>query len=232
MVNPRFWLGYRDCAPFILVAAPFGMLFGVAATEAGMDLVATMTMTVLVIAGAAQFTALILLQEEAPTIIVIATALAVNLRMAMYAAALAPWFQGARPGMKLVLAYFNVDQTFGLSSVRFPEEPDWTVADRIAYFIGAGLSITPFWVTFSLIGALVGSAVPDWLSLDFALPICFLAIIGPALRTVPHFAAALVSVAGALSLSWVPWSLGLILAALLAMLVGAMLELWLERRTS
>lgn len=230
MVNPRFWLGLRDCAPFILVAAPFGMLFGVAATEAGMDLLATMSMTILVIAGASQFTALVLMQDNAPTLVVIATALAVNLRMAMYAAALAPWFKGVPPGRKLLLAYFNIDQNFGLASVRFPQEPAWTAIDRAAYFIGAALAITPFWVAFTLIGALVGAAVPAWLSLDFALPICFLAIVGPALRTVPHVAAAIVSVAGALALAWVPWSLGLIVAAILAMMTGAALERWMERR--
>jgi predicted branched-subunit amino acid permease len=47
-----------------------------------------MTMTVLVIAGAAQFTALALLEEQAPMLIVIIAALAVNLHMAMYSAAL------------------------------------------------------------------------------------------------------------------------------------------------
>ena len=46
-----FWSGFRDCSPFILVVAPFGLLFGVVATEAGLNLLETMAMTVLVIAG-------------------------------------------------------------------------------------------------------------------------------------------------------------------------------------
>jgi predicted branched-subunit amino acid permease len=41
-----FWAGYRDCLPFILVAGPFGLLFGVAATDLGLNLLETMTMTV------------------------------------------------------------------------------------------------------------------------------------------------------------------------------------------
>ncbi len=72
------------------MVAPFGLLFGVVATEAGLNLVETLTLTVLVIAGAAQFTALALLEDQAPTIIVIIASLAVNLRMAMYSAALFP----------------------------------------------------------------------------------------------------------------------------------------------
>jgi predicted branched-subunit amino acid permease len=206
------------------------MLFGVAATEAGLNLVQTMTMTVLVIAGAAQFTALILLQEQAPTIIVILTALAVNLRMAMYSAALVPYLGKASHPMRMLLAYLNIDQTFGLASTRFPLEPTWTVADRCAYFTGAALAIMPLWVVFSFIGAAFGAAIPASFSLDFAMPICFIAIFAPALRTLPHVIAAAVSVAGALLLSWIPFSLGLIIAASIAMTAGAQAELWLERR--
>ena len=231
MVNPKFWTGFRDGATFILVAAPFATLFGVAATEAGLDLLATMTMTVLVIAGAAQFTALILLQDQAPTLVIIATALAVNLRMAMYSAALAPWLGDNGRGMKLVLASLNIDQSFALSAARFPEEPAWTLADRTAYFSGSAMVLLPLWIAFSYIGAVVGDAIPAWASLDFALPICFIAIIGPALRSIPHYAAAAVSVAGALSFAWVPWSLGLMVAAVAAMITGAAMEKWLEGRS-
>lgn len=230
MVNPRLLKGILEGLPFILVAAPFATLFGVAATEAGLDLVQTMAMTVLVIAGASQFTALVLMQEQAPTLIVIVTALAVNLRMAMYSAALAPWLGENKAGMKLLLAYFNIDQTFAMASLKYPQEPTWSLADRTGYFIGIALAIMPVWVLFSWIGAVAGNAIPAWASLDFALPICFLAIIGPALRTIPHVIAAVVSIVGALALAWVPWSLGLIVAATLAMMAGAASEKWLGTR--
>ena len=78
-----YFRGFRDGLPFVLVVAPFAVLFGVIATEAGLNIVETMSMSVLVIAGAAQFTALQLLSDNAPTFIAILTALAVNMRMAM-----------------------------------------------------------------------------------------------------------------------------------------------------
>ncbi len=189
-----------------------------------------MVMTVLVIAGAAQFTALILLQENAPTLIIIATALAVNLRMAMYAAAMVPYFGKASPRMKLLLAYFNIDQSFGLASTRFPQEPTWGLHHRCDYFIGSATALLPAWVLFSYLGAAFGATIPPIFALDFAMPICFLALIAPAIRSVPHMAAAVTSVVGALALSWVPFSLGLIVAAIAAMLVGAQTELWLKGR--
>ena len=86
-----FWKGFRDGTPFIFVAIPFGTLFGVFATEAGLNIVQTMALTATVFAGAAQFAALQLLQDNAPTAIILASALAVNLRLAMYSASLTPY---------------------------------------------------------------------------------------------------------------------------------------------
>ena len=65
-----FWLGYRDNIPFWLIVAPFGLLFGVVATEAGFSIFQTMIMTAFVVAGSSQFTALTLLQDDAPTFII------------------------------------------------------------------------------------------------------------------------------------------------------------------
>ena len=90
--TPRtaYWRGFRAALPFTIVVGPFGLLFGVVGTEAGLDVAQVMGFTVLVIAGASQFTALQLMQDNAPTLIVIASALAINLRMAMYSASFAP----------------------------------------------------------------------------------------------------------------------------------------------
>jgi predicted branched-subunit amino acid permease len=68
-----FWRGARDALPFALVVGPFALVFGVVATEAGLDLAQTMAFSVLVIAGASQFAALQQMTENAPTIVVILT---------------------------------------------------------------------------------------------------------------------------------------------------------------
>lgn len=225
-----FWSGYRDCSPFILVVAPFGLLFGAVATEAGLNLLETMSMTILVIAGAAQFTALALLEEQAPTIIVVIAALAVNLRMAMYSAALVPHLGKATLGTRLLASYFMVDQTFAVSIKKYESEPDWSLANKIAYFFGSASSIAPFWYGFTLLGALVGQSIPKEFSLDFAIPICFISLTAPMLRSLPHLVSALVSVILALLLVWMPYNLWLIVAAVVAMMAGAQTELWMQGR--
>lgn len=225
-----FWTGVRDGAPFFLVIAPFSLLFGVAATEAGLDVVESLMFSVVVIAGASQFTALQLMVDQAPTFIVLATALAVNMRMAMYSASLTPHLGAAPVWQRALVAYFLVDATYACAITRFEREPDWSLPDKVAYFMGAVLPVCPVWYILTIVGALIGRGMPDWLALDFAVPICFLAMIAPMLRTVPHLAAALASIVLSLLLAGVPYGLGLLIAAALAMVVGAQTELWVERR--
>jgi len=220
-----FWRGFRDGLPFILVVAPFGTLFGVVATEAGLDLLQVMSFSILVIAGASQFSALALLSENAPTFIILLTSLAVNLRMAMYSAALVPHFGKLKTRLKFLISYFLVDQSFALGVKEFDENPDQPTEYKIAYFFGIMLAITPLWYGSTYIGAVLGASIPEEYGLDFAVPICFIALIAPLLRTVPHILTAIVSVVAALALTWVPYNLGLIIAAIMAMMVGAFSEL-------
>jgi 4-azaleucine resistance transporter AzlC len=225
-----FWQGYRDCSPFILIVAPFGLLFGVVATEAGLNLIETMTMTILVIAGAAQFTALALLEDQAPTFIVVIAALAVNLRMAMYSAALVPHFGKASLFKRLLASYFMVDQTFAVAIKKYDSDPIMTLDQKIGYYFGCAAAVCPFWYGFSLLGALLGDSIPSSYSLDFAIPICFIAITAPMLKSLPHLVSALVSICVALLLAWMPYNLWLIVAAIVAMMAGAKTELILQAR--
>ncbi len=222
--------GLLDSLPFLLVIVPFGMLFGVAATEAGLPIAQVMAFTVLVIAGAAQFTALQLLQDNAPVAIILVAALAVNLRMAMYSASLAPHLGKARLWQRALAAYLLVDQSYALAHPAFEAEKDAPAGRKLAYFMATMITIAPAWYAATYAGARLGAAVPDGFALDFAVPITFLALVAPALKTLPHVIAAAVSVALALALSWVPYSLGLMVAALAAMAAGAQAELWLEKR--
>jgi predicted branched-subunit amino acid permease len=226
-----FGLGMRDGLPFLVVIVPFGMVFGLLADEAGWALPETLGMSIAVVAGASQFTALQLLSEQAPLLVTIATALAVNLRLAMYSASLAPHFGGGRPFWQRALAaYALTDQTYGLSMNRFALQPQMSPGQKLAHFLGGAVVVCAPWYVATWAGAVAGSAVPAGLALDFAVPITFLALIGPALRGFPHVAAAAVSVVVALLLASLPYSLGLLVAAVAAMLTGALCEAWQEGR--
>lgn len=225
-----YWQGFWAGAPFVLVVAPFGLLFGAVATEAGLNLVQTMSMTILVIAGAAQFAAVHLMAEGAPEFVAILTGLAVNMRMAMYSASMAPHLGGLRTWKRMLVAYFLVDQTYATSILKFTDKPRMSVGQKLAFFLGTVTPICPLWYIFTYVGAIAGASIPPEYALDFAVPITFIALIGPGLRSLPHIAAAFVSVTVALVLAWMPYNLWLLIAAVLAMITGALLEKHLEVR--
>lgn len=224
--------GVRDGAPFILVIVPFAMLFGVLATEAGLSVFETLSFSIVVIAGAAQFTALQLMTEEAPTLVVLASALAVNLRMAMYSASLTPHIGGAPLWQRAIAAYFTVDQSYAVSVTKYESTPDMTGPEKIAYFFGSVSPVCPLWWVFTLVGALIGEAIPASFALDFAVPITFLAIIAPALRTRAHVGAAITAAVLSLLLVSIPYNLGVLLAGIGGMMVGARIEAASEGATA
>ena len=227
--SAAFWRGARHSLPFTIVVIPFAILFGVVATEAGLNVLETMVFTVTVFAGASQFAALQLMQDNAPTLIVLATALAVNLRMVMYSVALAPHLGRAPLGWRAVMAYFLVDQSFAVSSIEYERNPDLPIMAKVAFFFGALLPVAPVWYAASLGGAMAGRAIPPEFALDFALPITFLAMVAPLLRSLPHIVAAGVSILMSLLLAGLPWGTGVLVAGACAMAAGATLEWRLEK---
>jgi predicted branched-subunit amino acid permease len=219
-----FWQGFRDGTPFILVILPFGAVFGVVATEAGLNLAQVMGFSVLVIAGAAQFVAVQMMVDNAPVLIVLAASLAVNLRMAMYSASLAPHLGKISWWKRGVVSYFMVDQAYAASILKYEHAPDMTAQGKFAYYLGVVTPICPVWYAATWAGASLGTAVPAGLPIDFAVPITFLALIVPMLRSMAHVAAAMVSIIGVLVFAALPFNLGLLVAALLAMMAGAEVE--------
>ena len=156
--NSPFGKGVRDGAPFMLVVAPFGMLFGVLAGEAGLKLGETMVFTITSFAGAAQFTALQLMQDDTPTVIVLVSALAVNLRLAMYSASLTPWLGAAPLVQRVLAAFFLVDQSYACAVTRYETEPDMTLPQRMRYYAGSVILVTPVWCLSTLAGAVLAGA--------------------------------------------------------------------------
>ncbi|TRW99715.1 branched-chain amino acid ABC transporter permease [Paracoccus sp. M683] len=216
--------------PFLIVLLPFGLLFGVLASDVGLDLAQVLGFSVLVLAGASQFTAVQLLSDQVPALLAVVSALAVNLRMAMYSASLVPWLGKASGRDRAAVAYLLVDQTYALAIQHYEMNPRLSLAQRLAYFYGAAAAMCIPWAISSVVGATVGQAIPDGIALDFAIPITFLAMIAPMLRTLAHKVAALVAVIMALLLAWMPAGTGLLIAAPIGMAAGAAVEAWMERR--
>ncbi|APE94997.1 AzlC family protein [Halodesulfurarchaeum formicicum] len=213
--------GVRDVAPLLLGIAPFGLVVGVAAANAGLDLELAIGMSVLVFAGAAQLAALELLRTDAPLVVVISTAAIINLRMLMYSASIAPHFRDLGARLKGGLAYVLTDQAYALSIARFENGPD---VDRVSYYVGVAMPIWLVWQVMTVAGALLGAGVPDSWGLDFTVPLVFLALLVPAVEDSATMAAAFVGGSVAVIGAGLPLNLGLPVGATIGVLAGATFE--------
>ncbi len=225
----RFAEGVRAGLPFVIVVAPFGLLFGTVGADAGLGFAEIMGFSVLVIAGASQFAVLQLLVDQAPLAVAVFTGLAVNLRMAMYSASLMPHFVGVSLGLRALAAYVMVDQVYALSIQRFTQG-ELDRAERVAFYFGNAAPVIPIWYLATVAGALLGGNIPPALALDFAVPITFIAMVAPMLQTLPSVVAALVAVATSLLAVELPLNLGVVVGGLAGTVSGALAEtLWEQR---
>lgn len=230
LLNPGFMAGVKAALPVLLVIAPFGAIFGAIANQAGLNLFEAMAMSVVILAGASQIAALQLLTDQAPAIVAILTGLFINLRFAMYSASLAPYWQDAPLWQRACCAYLMVDQSYGMAIRRYIESPDDSVDFRVSYYFGISLPVVFFWFVGTGVGAVLGASIPPQLTLEFAVPVTFIAIAAPLLRGLPNLAAATSAVILALMFHHFPYSLGLLAAAVGGMAIGLSTEVYLEAR--
>ena len=106
-----------------------------------------------------------------------------------------------------------------------------TLGERVQYFFGVATPITPFWFAMTYVGIVAGQAIPDAWALDFIMPIMFLAMVAPMVKSLAQVAAAAVSGSVGLALGGMPAGTGWLFAAGAAMLTGALVEVWMERRS-
>ena len=94
------------------------------------------------------------------------------------------------------------------------------------YFLGVGLGLWITWQVSTAVGVFLGAQIPTSWSLDFALPLTFIALVVPALKDRATVVTAIVAGAVALVALTMPFKLGLMTAILVAIGVGYAVEQW------
>jgi predicted branched-subunit amino acid permease len=221
-VNARqsFFAGVRAVAPVLVGIVPFALLAGAAAVEAGLTAANAVGLSVFVFAGASQLAAIDLLESDAPAAVVVATVLVINLRMSMYSASLAPYFERIHTRGRLALAYVLTDQAYAVSITRF--ESDGESVSRPAFYLGAALALWVVWQVCTVIGIGAGNALPPSIPLDFAVPLTFLALLVPLIENVETLVAAAAGGSVAVLGAGIPFNLGLLVGAGCGIAAGAL----------
>jgi 4-azaleucine resistance transporter AzlC len=215
----EFLGGVRAEIPLVVGAVPFGLIYGVSAMNAHLGPLASQGMSSIVFAGSAQFITVQLISAGLPAVIIIATAVIVNLRHALYSASLAPDLRDLHPiWWKYILAYLLTDEAYAATIIRYRNGEQ--SPHRHWFFLGAGFALWSSWQVSTTIGIFLGASIPPSWELDFAAPLTFIALVVPALRDRASTAVALT--AGILSIiaSTLPLQLGLIVAIVIGISIG------------
>ena len=211
--------GARDVAPIIFGIIPFGLVAGASVVSAGFGLVEAIAMSLLVNAGAAQIAAAALYTEGAPLLVVIGTALVINARMFIYATSIAPVIVPHAGRWRWLLGHPLVDQSYAVTMLHGRFREDVRV---VPYYVGSWLVLAVTWQLSNIAGVLGGTLVPPSWSLDFAVPLVFLAMLMPALKFRADVEAAIATgVTAAILVPLLPMQTGLIVAILVGMVWGA-----------
>ncbi|MEO8354613.1 MAG: AzlC family ABC transporter permease [Chloroflexota bacterium] len=218
----NFWAGVRAEFPLLVGVFPFGLIYGALALNSGLSTSAAQMMSSIVFAGASQFIAAQLLHESAPGLVIVMTIAVVNLRHMLYSASLAPYVASLSTRWKVLLSYLLTDEAYAPSVLHYEKEGVTPYGHW--FFLGAGFALWFIWQVSTALGIFLGSAIPESWSLDFALPLTFIAMVVPVLKDRPAIAASLSAGAVALLAFSLPYRSGLILAALAGIAVGTFLE--------
>lgn len=211
--------GARDALPMALGSVAFGLVFGVAARQAGLSLVEASLMSALVFAGSSQFVAIGIWGSPVPVFAVVVATLIVNARHLLMGAALRPW-------------YSRMTRTRAYGSLFFMTDTNWPLQLQAflrgeregAILVGSGLFMLSTWVAATAFGHAAGAVIGDprtW-GLDFTVVAFFAAVLVKLWRgrgdAMPWIVAAVVAVA---IHAFVPGFWHVIAGALAGSLAGA-----------
>jgi predicted branched-subunit amino acid permease len=187
----------------------------VAARGAGLGLGETLLMSLTVFSAAAQMSAISLLSQGTPGVVLVGAALALNAQLLLIGLAIG---RQTRPSLlgRLMAAYFLTDGAYGVA----------LTGGRLTLprLVGAGVSMFVAWNLGTALGATAVHALPDLqrLGVDFVVPLTFLAVLVPLVRTRAAVLSALVAGVATLLLGWLaPGGMVVLGAGLAGSAVGA-----------
>jgi predicted branched-subunit amino acid permease len=225
----HFRAGFVEMLPACVGLVPFGMVCGVGAAAAGASWLTSLGMSAIIFSGAAQIVAAQMVAADAPFLVIVLTTTVLGLRLLMYSAAIAPYLKPLPDRWQRALAFMLSDQVFAAAVRRFRVDDDRIAAGR--HFMGSGFALWLAWQMSCMLGYFAGNLIPASWSLEFAVPLCFIALLAPLFRDTPSILAAITAGIAVLALAHLPMRLNLIAAGLIGILVGTLADLARERWT-
>lgn len=219
--NSAFVAGVRDTVAALIGIAALAIVTGTTAIEVGFSEVQAIAMSVIVFAGASQLTVIDLLENGRPVLVVVVTAILINIRFLVFGASIAPYFARETTGWRWLIAYLLVDVPYALSMAAFDERNE---VERRSYYLGAAIPVWVVWVCGTAVGVMLGSIVPTELRLEAVIPLIFIAILVSVVEDVASLVAAGVGGIAVVLAGGLPFESGLIVAIVIGIAAGVGVE--------
>ena len=206
----------RDALGIGIASGAYAISFGAISTAAGLSLLQTCALSVLMFTGASQFALVGVVGAGGSVWAGAAAAALLGSRNALYGLRLSSLLRvsGLR---RIVASHFVIDETTAMAIAR-----DDPALGRLAFW-STGLALFTLWNLGTLVGALATHALsnPKVLGLDAAPPAAFLALLAPRLRAREPLAIAIAAAVLAIAvLPFVPAGVPLLIVAVAVAVYG------------
>jgi predicted branched-subunit amino acid permease len=206
----------RDGIGVGIATGAYGVSFGAISVAAGLSVLQTCALSLLMFTGASQFAFVATINGGGSALAGAATATLLGSRNALYGLRLSRLLD-VRGARRVGVAQLVIDESTAMA-VR-PADP---ALGRVGFF-AAGLGVFVCWNVGTLLGAMAGEVLPSprSLGLDAAVPAAFLALVAPRMHGREPWTVALVAAGVALvSVPLVPAGVPVLLAAAVAVVFG------------
>lgn len=162
----------RQSASIALALVPFGIAFGVVASDAGLGVAHALGFSALVFSGGSQFAAVSVLADGGTAWAAVVAGLLLNLRLLAFGVVMAPalhgpvWFRAAA-------SHLMIDESTAVGAAQTSPR-----LRRYGYFAG-GLAVFALWQPSTVAGAALfssGTSLVEDLGVDATIPASFLAL--------------------------------------------------------
>ena len=190
----------RLAASITAAVAPFGIVFGAAASTAGLSLWEAIGYSVFVFGGSSQFAAVEILGDGGAVAAAAVAGLLLNVRSLAFGVIMAPALDGPR-WKRALMSQLMIDESTAVGTA------SEDLASRRYGYLAGGVGVFVVWNLMTIVGFLLFSGAGDLitdLGLDVAGPAAFLALLWPRLADRRQL---VVAVAGAsLAVALVPFA--------------------------
>ena len=119
---------------------------------------------------------------------------------------------------RVILGYLLTDEAYAISIRRFINEPNTSFLHF--HLLGTGITLFLSWQISTLTGVLLGGDLPQFLDLQFIIPLTFIAIIIPMIRSISTFLVVISSAFCGLIFKNLDISFWIIISGFIGVLVG------------